>query len=317
MMSDQIDRSPLFLVGSERSGTTWLRLILSHHPRLSWSNEFEYAVDRVSDSGDWPALDDYYQWLDTHRIFRATGFTIDKSLDYPGLIRSFLRQRAQRDGKPMVGATVHRHFDRLLRIWPDARFIHMVRDGRDVANSAIKLGWAGTTWFGIDRWIEAEQVWDRLAAALPRDRWVEISYEDLAIQPERTAEELCRFIGVPYDQAMFDYPKDTTYKAPSRKLGKQWRKTLTPFETRLAETKASEMLVTRGYELSGLPPVKMSTPLLCWLHMKNKWCRVRYRQIHLGWGLWLANVVSGRIGPESWRRSVLLRINEKVESELA
>jgi len=317
MTLDQIDYAPLFLVGSERSGTTWLRLILSHHPRLSWSNEFEYAVDRVSDRGDWPRLDGYYKWLDTHRIFRATGFTIDKSLDYPSLIKSFLRQRAQRDGKPLVGATVHRHFDRLLHVWPDARFIHMVRDGRDVANSAIKLGWAGTTWFGIDQWVEAERLWDRLAAGLPRDRWTEISYENLVTQPEQTAQGLCRFIGIPYDQAMFDYPKHTTYKAPSRQLGKQWRKTLTPFEVRLAEAKAGEMLVKRGYELSGLPAVKISAALSCWLNLKDKWSRMRYRQTHLGWGLWLANAVSRRLGPESWRRSVLLRVNEKVESELA
>ena len=43
---------PFFLVGSERSGTTLLRLMLDHHTQLSWCNEFEYAVDLVSDKGD-------------------------------------------------------------------------------------------------------------------------------------------------------------------------------------------------------------------------------------------------------------------------
>jgi|GEM_PF-5624238 len=47
---------PIFLVGSERSGTTVLRLMLAHHPQIAWCQEFEYAVDRVSDDGNFPNL---------------------------------------------------------------------------------------------------------------------------------------------------------------------------------------------------------------------------------------------------------------------
>lgn len=52
---------PIFLDGAERSGTTVIRLMLAHHPKLAWCNEFEYAADRISESGDWPNLDEYYQ----------------------------------------------------------------------------------------------------------------------------------------------------------------------------------------------------------------------------------------------------------------
>lgn len=45
---------PVFLVGAERSGTTVLRLMLDHHPQIAFNNEFEYAVDLVSDEGKWP-----------------------------------------------------------------------------------------------------------------------------------------------------------------------------------------------------------------------------------------------------------------------
>lgn len=47
---------PVFLVGAERSGKTLLRLMLEHHPDISWLNEFEYSVDLVSDQGEYPSL---------------------------------------------------------------------------------------------------------------------------------------------------------------------------------------------------------------------------------------------------------------------
>src|SRR6185369_10561789 len=98
-----------------------------------------------------------------------TGFTVDRSLSYPQLIDSFLQQQRARSNKPLVGATVHRHFDRLLRIWPVARFVHLVRDGRDVARSVIEMGWAGNLWTGCDRWIDAEQLWAKFSQMLPPD----------------------------------------------------------------------------------------------------------------------------------------------------
>ena len=71
---------PIFLVGAERSGTTVLRIMLRHHPKIAWCNEFEYAVDRISETGEWPNLHQYYDWLADHRIFLATGFEIDRAL---------------------------------------------------------------------------------------------------------------------------------------------------------------------------------------------------------------------------------------------
>ncbi len=106
----------MFLVGAERSGTTVLRLMLDHHPELSWVQEFEYSVDMMSPEGAPPDLTEYHQWLGIHRIFRASGFSIDPSLSYIDLVRSFLEQRLRASGKRKVGATVHRHFDRLLKV---------------------------------------------------------------------------------------------------------------------------------------------------------------------------------------------------------
>src|SRR4030095_2960604 len=88
---------------------------------------------------------------------------VDRSLDYPGLMKSFVSQYGRRSRKPIHGATCHKHFDRLLRIWPRARFVHLMRDGRDVARSCIGMGWSGNVWCGAQRWIDAEELWAGLA----------------------------------------------------------------------------------------------------------------------------------------------------------
>jgi len=85
--SSFIDK-PIFLVGAERSGTTVLRLMLDHHPQIAWCYEFEYVVDQISNNGDFPQLEAYYEWLETHRIFQGTGFEVDRSLSYPQLANS-------------------------------------------------------------------------------------------------------------------------------------------------------------------------------------------------------------------------------------
>jgi len=58
--------------------------------------------------------------LETNRIFQATGFAIDRSLNYPELVNSFLEQQRDRQNKQIIGATVHRHYERWVKIWPTA-----------------------------------------------------------------------------------------------------------------------------------------------------------------------------------------------------
>lgn len=69
-------KQPIFFVGAERSGTTLFSLMLEHHPQVTWCNEFEYAVDLVSDASEFPCLDNYYDWLSLHRIFQMRSLLV-------------------------------------------------------------------------------------------------------------------------------------------------------------------------------------------------------------------------------------------------
>jgi Sulfotransferase family len=306
---------PIFLIGAERSGTTVLRLMLGQHPQLAWCVEFEYAVDRMSDQGEVPTLEAYHEWLETHRIFQACNFEVDPQLDYPQLVNSFLAQEVDRTHKPIVGATVHRHFNRLLQIWSNARFIHIVRDARDVARSCVGMGWAGNVWAGVERWIEAEQLWLHTKRVVPADRRLEITYESLIAEPENSLQKVCNFIQIPYDDRMLRYPESTSYSFPDPKLIGQWKRKLTEREIQLIEARTGAMLVERGYELSHLPPIDtraMEPKLKLEDWLQRKVFRVR----RYGLPLVAASFVARRLGMKGWQKWVQLRWNAIDEAGL-
>ncbi len=307
---------PIFLVGAERSGTTLLRLMLHSHSQLSWCNEFEYSVDLINDEQNWPELDKYYQWLSTHRIFQATRFQIDDSLEYPQLVNSFLVQKKTDENKPLVGATVHRNFDRLLRIWPDSKFIHIVRDGRDVARSCIGMSWTGNVWTGVERWIKAEKLWASIEPSLPNSRKVEINYESLITQPHDTLAKLCDFMGIAFEAEMLNYYKTTSYSSPDPKLINQWRNKLSDREVQLVESRISQLLVERNYPLSNFPPLKVNIFLKSKLRLHCWFKRVQFRIEKFGLYLLIADYLSRNLRIKPWQTSIKLQINQIIQSQL-
>lgn len=301
--------TPIFLVGAERSGTTLLRLMLDHHPKIAFNYEFEFAVDQINAAGNWPDLPTYYEYLAYHRIFLGTGFGIDHSLDYPALVNNFLLQKQKRDNKPIVGATVHHKFHHLIKIWPKAKFIHILRDGRDVARSNIMMGWAGNMFTGVELWIIAERLWQKLSTQLAPEQHITIRYEELIQNPEKVLTQICDFIGVAFDKAMFDYAKHTTYSLPDPKIVERWRKQLINYEIQLAESKIATLLTERGYPLSGLPLLKI-TPWLRWrMYIQTRWRKSLFRIRRYSLGLYLQEVLSRRLHLKSWQKRVKLRIS--------
>lgn len=308
-MQSSFNTSPIFLVGAERSGTTLLRLMLNSHSKLAWCNEFEYAVDLISPEG-WPELDTYYQWLETHRIFQATNFEIDPTLNYPQLIESFLIQKRTRDRKPLVGATVHRHFNRLLKLWSDAKFIHIVRDGRDVARSCIGMGWAGNVWTGIERWIEAENLWAVLSQSLPGDRQINVTYESLITNPKSVLEDICNFLNISFESQMLSYDKTTSYDLPDAKFMYQWKRKLSNREIQLIESKIGNMLLEKNYELSNLPSIEVTPAMVQKLKLQDWLKRVQFRIDRFGFPLFFADSLSRRLQLNSWQKNIRLKMND-------
>jgi len=308
-MVTDYDADPVFLVAAERSGTTMLRLMLDNHPEIAFFSEFEFAVEQMSGAGDFPEVDSYREWLKTNRLYLSSSFRADPSLGYRDLVRSFLEQKQNRDRKPYVGATVHRNFDRLVYIWPNARYIHLLRDPRDVANSTIPMGWAGNVWMGAGRWLKAEATWSRLRERLPRDRWIELQYESLVREPEGRLKEVCEFLGVPYNPQMLEYPSTTSYAAPDPRLANRWEQALSEREVGLVEQRVGNLLVECGYAPSGVPPVVVSPLMESRLRRQDWLARVRFRIKSYGLLLFVAEFASRRLGLGAIHAGVMLKVH--------
>ena len=301
---------PIFIVGAERSGTTLFRLMLDHHPEITVIPEFEYIVDMLPGTENWPSLDVFHSYLYRDRIFLAQKFSIDPSLDYPALGASFLHQQLIREKKPNVLAVVHRNFDQLKRIWPSARYIHIVRDPRDVARSCIHMGWAGNVWTGVDRWIDAENTWRRLKKQLSPCLYFEVAEELLIADPEKILHDISDFIGVDYHRQMLEYAQFTSYSKPDPTLIYQWKQKLTSKEIQLVESKAGALLTDAGYQPSGLPLVHPPWVLRLVLRVQDKISRIRYRLGYMGIKLFVSDWLSRKFQLMAWQDKLRPRIHE-------
>lgn len=315
-MAPAIDATerPFFVVGALRSGTTLLRLMLDAHPEICNFGEFEYAV-RYARRDRFPPLGSYRQLLEADRVFRAHHFEMGPHATYPALVKSFVRQASCRSGKPIVGATIHSRFDLLPTLWPNARYLHLVRDPRDVSRSCIGMGWVGNVWYGADVWLDAESRWQGMAQTLSDEAIVEIRFEDLVSDPRRELGKVCQFLALDYAEDMLSYPDHTTYATPDPSLANQWRRKMSDAQVRLVEQKCAGLMEKRGYQrVSSGGPVRWfeRTPL----SIENRARKLQFNVRRYGLQLYLQSRIADRLGVtrSAWARRVLRRVDEVTEA---
>ena len=136
----------IFVCGALRSGSSLTHLMLDSHPQIKNPGEFDFLFDKITDEGVFPQINEYHEWLSSHRIFMSKSLVIDKMLSFPELIDSFINQL--NESEHLLALNVHRGFDRIHYLFPNAKYIHLIRDPRDVARSSIGMGWAGNVYYG-------------------------------------------------------------------------------------------------------------------------------------------------------------------------
>jgi hypothetical protein len=247
---------PVFLVGAQRSGSTLLRLMLDAHPRVACPRHTEIEIAAIALAavrGGRPDPERYRRRLLRSRRFRLHGNTIDPDLSFEDQVRGFLRQSAARAGTDWIGATVHRGFATLPSLWPEARFVYLVRDPRGVAASVLDVGWAANAWTAVDQWIRSEDAWARMRPHLRTDRYVEVRFEDLLADPERALSTICAMLGIEYSDDMLGYPRGSAYRPPDPAIAERWRSALSPHQAATVETRVGGSLLARGYAPTAPP----------------------------------------------------------------
>lgn len=225
--------SPFFIVGSERSGTTLLMALLGHHPRLAVP-EVTWYYPRfrayLHTYGDLDKPEHFRTLLSEMAFGLKTPFfgldwhptTIVDTLlarapeqSFRGAFNALLGTYAEAVGKPRWGEKTPHHLyyvREILEDFPNARILHLTRDGRDVAAEQIRSA------FGPTNVVAAAKIWQRTqntAATLRAElsgsgSWLDVSYESLAREPETVLRQVLDFLGEDFDPVIFDFYTSTT-----------------------------------------------------------------------------------------------------------
>ena len=187
------------------------------------------------------------------------GTTYPKLLSW--LVRAYGRTRGKEDAGLWIDHTPtnFRRALTLLRLFPEARFVHLVRDGRAVAASLLPLDW------GPNNALHAAEFWMARCAAglaaesqLGPDRVLRVRYEDLVGNPGPTLRGIASFAGLDYEPAMAEgsglQPKRYHERQhrlvghpPDRSRMDGWQQSMTPRQIEIFEAEAGDFLTTLGY----------------------------------------------------------------------
>ncbi|MCP5049986.1 MAG: sulfotransferase, partial [bacterium] len=144
----------------------------------------------------------------------------------------------------------------LKKMFPTAKFIHIIRDIRDVCLSARKA-WNRNIYYSAQRWSQSLDRARKDAALHAPDDYMEIKYETLIHEPGETLKQACRFLGIPYETHMAILKKPSEDEGDARgkafimqgNTGK-WKTRLTPRQLARLESLCAPLLTDLGYPLS-------------------------------------------------------------------
>jgi hypothetical protein len=164
------------------------------------------------------------------------------------------------------------HVDAIARLFPNAKFVHIIRDGRDVALS-MGQAYRGRRFFYIDLYYAARSWKERVrrasasGARLGPLRYFELRYEDLAASPDPVIRKLSHFLGEAYDPGMTEPYREARGHHHSRGIHAstrqpltasrcgRWRGEMSLADQRLVQRVAGDLLSALGYDTVDLDPM--------------------------------------------------------------
>ena len=211
--------SPGFIVGAERSGTTLLSAIINRHSQVCITPEtkfFQYLYGyRRGLKGfqkDWPAsLDSIMHKMkhtpDWQPSSKEIIQRINNASEAPE-ISEFLKALGDsiaetRNKELWIEKTPNhiRYLKQIRHFFPDAPIIHLVRDGRDVAESHSRMEWQKGSYFNcLMEWKDGIRKAEKFMVS--DKRFETIRFEDLIGHTDKTVRSICEFLGIEYEPGM-------------------------------------------------------------------------------------------------------------------
>jgi hypothetical protein len=193
--------------------------------------------------------------------------------DYPSAVRAVFSAYADAEGKELYGDKTPGSVTQIVllaELFPEAKFVHIIRDGRAVALSYLER----PEW-GPETMAEAAHHWKNRVrrgraggGIVGTDRYMEVRYEDVVVDPEAVARAVCAFLGLSFEAGMLrsheqsaDFIASTkdpeAFKNLSRPITsglRDWQDEISDKDRKIFEAIAGDLLVQLGYPVSGEPP---------------------------------------------------------------
>jgi hypothetical protein len=302
-----------FVVGTGRCGSTMVSELLARHPDVGFVSNVDDKLSRLNLSGRWnnvlfrraaPRDPSLLPFRDRRRLLESGRLRVAPSEGWEVLerqvspvISTTYRDLVADDLTPWLAARLQEFFGRrmaaqgrpafvhhltgwpraglLQAAFPEARFVHVVRDGRAVANSWLQMRW-WSGYQGPDNWylgplpepyakeLEAAggsyvllaglawklliDAFERARAAIPPGQWLDVRIEDVAASPRDQLARLLEFAGLEWTSEFEAGVARHQFRSDRREA---FRRDLDPGNLRLLEGSLRGHLETWGYPVDG------------------------------------------------------------------
>jgi glycosyltransferase involved in cell wall biosynthesis len=261
------NNNPIFIGGAGRSGTTLLRVMLNAHSSLCAGPEFK-LLPNISNI--------YKQLMNMEKIKKAYSLNDDAYINkvFRNFISSFFSNHIiNNDAIRLVEKTPHNILvmKELGSMFPEAKFIHMIRDGRDVVSSLLTKNWVGFDGKPlnyVENIEDAAKYWKNTVIKgindgnnnLLKGRVKIVKYENLIEHTKEEIRRILEFIDEPWDKKVLEYyevdrgyePQESSTKQVNKKINKKslnrWKNDFTKKDKKIFKKVAGDLLIDLGYE---------------------------------------------------------------------
>jgi hypothetical protein len=226
-----LNEQPFFIIGSGRCGSTLTRAILNTHSKVAIPPEsYVLGVTVIAYKRwsflPWKILYPYIlNFFENHKHFELWDISLDsvsetlRALDennqslhtiIDSIYRHFINEKnpeAQYWGDKSLYNTFY--LPQIDQLFPRAKYVHLLRDGRDVASSFVDCGFYNNLETGMKRWkLSLELIKDH-QQSIDESRFLEVKYEQLVTETSRTIKTICEFLNLNYEEKLSEYWKYT------------------------------------------------------------------------------------------------------------
>jgi hypothetical protein len=332
----------LFILGKSRSGTTLLQSILNSHPDIIGSPESKFIMvlyPRFAHIREWSEKNVYDFIRELYNFpFFSKRWNVDKALltnyllteknhlNYAIACKVVYYLRGQ--NKQNVHYLSDKNPDyflflkQLFKLFPEAKFIHLVREPKDNVLSTIRA-FEGTNSFRIaTKWLAVNTIIERIKIKMP-DKSITVKYENMVKNPEMILKSICAFLEIPFTPEMLDrnmteavkrnsaiveLPKNrqaNLFKPISSSSVGKWKTDMKPFDIAAVEFIAGKYAAEQyGYQINPLQNKDIRVPYFkvlketCIYYVWQIFTRIRYKSYRI-------NKLYSRIKQKTWGDKIL------------